>query len=238
MSAKYKQVEDYIKKQISDSELRPGEQIPTEDQIADHFNFSRMTVNKALVNLSDQGYIKRIPGRGSFVSAPRIEKSVKTNTSFTEDMKQIGLKAGSKLIKYEVLKAGSVPDVMEKLKLSKNDYIHYFIRLRTGDDIPIGISYTYISANVIPAIDIAALTGSFYDFIDKLGIVRSMIDLEVKAVKSLDEYQDLLNIGDSVILSVSHVTFCNIDEIDVPFEYIVTHFNSDYYIYRESMKFD
>ena len=83
-TAKYKQVEDYIKQEISRKNLQIGDQIMTEEQLCQRFNFSRMTINKALNHLSTLGYIERIPGRG-------------TGSSFTEDMKSIGVKAGARL---------------------------------------------------------------------------------------------------------------------------------------------
>ena len=97
-TAKYKQIEDYIKQEISRKNLQIGDQIMTEEQLCQRFNFSRMTINKALNHLSTLGYIERIPGRGSFVTAPHIQKeNLGTGSSFTEDMKSIGLKAGARL---------------------------------------------------------------------------------------------------------------------------------------------
>ena len=63
-TAKYKQIEDYIKQEISRKNLQIGDQIMTEEQLCQRFNFSRMTINKALNHLSTLGYIERIPGRG------------------------------------------------------------------------------------------------------------------------------------------------------------------------------
>ncbi|MFR5733539.1 MAG: GntR family transcriptional regulator [Clostridium sp.] len=45
-----------------------------EEQLCQRFNFSRMTINKALNHLSTLGYIERIPGRGSFVTCPTYSK--------------------------------------------------------------------------------------------------------------------------------------------------------------------
>ncbi len=73
-TAKYKQIEDYIKQEISRKNLQIGDQIMTEEQLCQRFNFSRMTINKALNHLSALGYIERIPGRGRFTLLPHIFK--------------------------------------------------------------------------------------------------------------------------------------------------------------------
>ena len=54
--SKYRQVEQYIIKEIEKGNLRTGDQIMTEEQLCEKFGFSRMTVNKALNRLSESGY--------------------------------------------------------------------------------------------------------------------------------------------------------------------------------------
>ena len=118
---KYRQVEESIRQMIQLGTLKVGDQIPTEEELCEKFGFSRMTVNKALSNLSASGYIERVPGRGSFVRRHHVDKSLSAGTSFTEDMAAIGLKAGSKLLSYEVVPATAYPKAQEALELSDDD---------------------------------------------------------------------------------------------------------------------
>ena len=115
---KYRQVEESIRQMIQLGTLKVGDQIPTEEELCEKFGFSRMTVNKALSNLSAGGYIERVPGRGSFVRRHHVDKSLSAGTSFTEDMAAIGLKAGSKLLSYEVVPASTYPKAQEALELA------------------------------------------------------------------------------------------------------------------------
>lgn len=232
---KFRMIETYIKEQIVNDNLKVGDQIMTEEQLCKHFDVSRMTVNKALTNLTELGYINRIPGKGSFVTTPHVSKSLTKRSSFTEDMKEIGLIAGSKLLSYQILHASEIPHIATLLELSGDEMIHYFIRLRTGNDVPIAISYTYISAKVIPAIDVNSLNHSFYEFLDQKGITRSILNWEFKAVIPSEKQRKLLKItnNDAAILKVCHTTHCVIKENDhVPFEYVETCYNSDLYSYH------
>ena len=234
-TSKFKIIENYIKEQIANDKLKVGDQIMTEEQLCKHFCVSRMTVNKALTNLTELGYINRIPGKGSFVTTPHVSKNITKKSSFTEDMKEIGLKAGSRLISYQILRGETIPHIAKLLKLKDDDLIHYFIRLRTGNNTPIAISYTYISANVIPAIDVKSLDRSFYEFLNKKGIVRSILNWEIKALMPTDYQKQLLNItgNNTALLKVCHTTHCIIGDNDaVPFEYIETCYNSDLYSYH------
>lgn len=229
--AKYRIIEDYIINLIDSGKLKAGDQIMTEERLSQMFSFSRMTINKALNRLQDNGYIKRTPGRGSFVSAPVVRKPSVNITSFTDDMKLIGLHAGSKLISYEVVKAGTMPEIREKLKLNDNDLIHYFVRLRTGNNIPIAITYDYICARVIPAIDVSALDNSFYEYLDSIGIRRVAKDMELSATLPTREQKELLQIDNVALLCSAHVTYTVFNNKQVPFEYSRTYYNGDSYSY-------
>ena len=66
---KYTQIEDYLINRIKSKELIVGEQIEPDKVLAKKFDVSELTVNKALTNLANRGYLKRIKGRGTFVES-------------------------------------------------------------------------------------------------------------------------------------------------------------------------
>lgn len=232
---KYQQVEEYIRGLISTGKVPVGEKIPTEQELCDRFGFSRMTINKSLNNLAGSGYISRVPGKGSFVTAQHIRKSLLAAESFTEDMAHIGMKAGSRLLSYEVLPASEFPIASQKLDCTGEDLIHHFVRLRTGDGKPVALSDTYVSAKVIPAISVEALNESFYAYVKSLGIRVAGYDMEISATLPTEEQRQLLSLDDVAILQMTHVTYAEREGLRIPFEYITTHYNGDLYSYRFEM---
>lgn len=229
---KYQVVEKAIRDMIEGGALQVGDQIPTEEELCERFGFSRMTVSKALNNLSLIGYIRRVPGRGSFVTQRHVNKVLTDGTSFTEDMAAIGLRAGARLISYEVVAASTVPVAAEKLGLTGTELVHHFVRLRTGDDRPIAISDTYISAKIIPAISVECLNGSFYSFVHSLGINTEHAEMELRAELPTEEQKRLLEADDIALLCSSHTTYTTVNGASVPFEYITTYYNGGVYTYR------
>ena len=121
---KYKIIENYIIDRIQSGDLKPGDQIETEKQLSEKFDIGRLTVNKALINLAQEGYIERTAGKGSFVLPRMVTKSISQGGSFTDDMASVGMKAGSQLIEYKVYKASDVPEVAEYLELADDELIH------------------------------------------------------------------------------------------------------------------
>lgn len=71
----YQQVQDYIKELIHTSNLKQGDRIPTEKELMELFNVSKITVVNALAGLVNEGAISRVPGRGSFVNQINQERS-------------------------------------------------------------------------------------------------------------------------------------------------------------------
>ena len=69
-TAKYAIVKQSIKQQIEDGTLALDEKLPTEAEYAHIYNVSTITVRRALTELAEEGYIKRLKHKGTFVTSP------------------------------------------------------------------------------------------------------------------------------------------------------------------------
>jgi GntR family transcriptional regulator of arabinose operon len=69
----YQKVQDYLRELIESDGLKEGDRIPTEKELMERFNVSKITVVNALTGLANEKIITRVPGRGSFVSGPASE---------------------------------------------------------------------------------------------------------------------------------------------------------------------
>lgn len=97
----YHQIMENLKKQIEDGTLAPDTLIPSEREYAERFGISRMTVRQALSNLVNEGYLYRQKGKRHLCESKKFEQPLQGLTSFTEDMRQRGLKASSQLIDFK-----------------------------------------------------------------------------------------------------------------------------------------
>lgn len=75
MKPAYVLIMDYIKNKIFSRELKPGDKIPSENELAKIFNVSRLTARKSLENLEYEGIVTRIQGLGTFVAS--MQESLK-----------------------------------------------------------------------------------------------------------------------------------------------------------------
>ena len=65
---RYRQLKELIIGQISTGELQPQDRVPSENELVDSTGVSRMTANRALRELNDEGYVERVAGVGTFVA--------------------------------------------------------------------------------------------------------------------------------------------------------------------------
>ena len=65
---RYQQLKQQIIGQISRGELKPRDRVPSENDLVGSAGVSRMTANRALRELNDEGYVERVAGVGTFVA--------------------------------------------------------------------------------------------------------------------------------------------------------------------------
>lgn len=229
--SKQKMISNYILDKIKNNELKPGDQIMTEAQLCEYFHVSRMTVNKAIQTLVDNQYIYRISGRGSFVNGHRVLKNIDTSAvfSFSDDIRKIGMVPGSHLISYQVIQAKDNPEIMKKLNMKENEYLHFFVRLRTADNQKFALAYTYLNGTMIPALDINVLNLSLYEYLKELNICPSSTDMFISAHMPSSYEEELLEVSNEAILKVAHTTY---NQDHIAFEYTETNYIGKLYTYH------
>ena len=117
---RYFQIAETLEKEIQ--ELAPNSLLATEDQMAERFEVSRITVRAALDLLENSGKISRLRGRGTIVSPQKLIRNLSPFMSFEADMKSQGIKFSSKLLSFETGLASS-PDIALRLRLSGKDKV-------------------------------------------------------------------------------------------------------------------
>ncbi len=92
----YQQIYDEIKDAIEKGVYAPKERIPSELELAEQYEVSRITVRRAVEELCSDGYLVQQQGRGTFVSTPHINRQFHASTlqTFTALCADNGMKGG------------------------------------------------------------------------------------------------------------------------------------------------
>lgn len=138
----YKQLEAALKEAIARGEYKPGQQIPTENELSARWQVSRVTVRKALDALTRENLLTRVSGKGTFVSGEKFQRSMTGIMSFSELCQSQGRRPGSRTIKsvFE-----SVDDETKAL-LNMNDGEKAVVieRIRYADDVAVSLETVHL----------------------------------------------------------------------------------------------
>src|SRR5689334_10393023 len=85
--ARYQQVKDFIAGKIQDGTWRAGDRLPSESELVAQFGIARMTVNRALRELVEQGRIVRTAGVGSFVADDKPQGNLLQIARLADDIR-------------------------------------------------------------------------------------------------------------------------------------------------------
>src|SRR5690242_9285570 len=87
---------------IEEGLLKPGDLIPPERELCETQGISRMTVNKAIMALVNEGVLFREQGKGTFVAQPKMNRTLSQLKGFTEEMLEKGLIPSTKILSFEI----------------------------------------------------------------------------------------------------------------------------------------
>lgn len=145
---KYIIIQNYIIDRINQGTLDVGDRLPSENELSEMFNVSRVTSNKAIAELNIMGIVERVRGKGTFVKANNARVQDMTHIlseSYKISSEATDLKA-HKVEKIEIVKADEI--IVQKLNLKKGEDVCKIIRIMGNDHKPIAIDYSYIPASL------------------------------------------------------------------------------------------
>jgi GntR family transcriptional regulator len=143
-AALYRQLADDMRARILAGEFATGDPIPTEAQLSRTYRASRITVRHALDLLAQEGLVHREQGRGSFVRPRAIAVGPRRLTSFSQELRQRGLRHGSRVLAVGTVSAP--PDA--PLDLAADGTCLRLERVRMADDRPIAHQVTLIPGDL------------------------------------------------------------------------------------------
>ena len=160
----YIRIHDKIKADVDDGTWKIGQRLPSERDLCNTFDVSRMTVRQAITLLVDEGILERKPGSGTFVASSRVKEKMRGTTSFTEIVKSQGKKPSSELISYkrvhpnefEIKNLGVLPQSYEIASIpekiirgfKESEITEHFFKTLTDNGYEIGKSQQTISASL------------------------------------------------------------------------------------------
>ncbi len=160
---RYQQLKDLIIGRISSGELRPSDRVPSENELVELMSVSRMTANRALRELNDEGYVERIAGRGTFVSDFRSQSHLLEVHNIAEEIAQRGHAHASKVLRQSQQHARG--EVAKALHVEQGTSVFHLLLVHFENGTPIQLEDRHVLASFAPECleqDFESVTPSAY----------------------------------------------------------------------------
>lgn len=190
----YEKVKQTISDNIASGVWRPHDRIPSEAELVAQFGFSRMTINRALRELTDEGLLVRLQGVGTFVAEPKGQSALFEIRSIADEIAARHHQHRCEVLTLEQTQANALQATA--LNVREGTLIFHSVMVHYENDLPVQIEDRCVNAGVVPdylAQDYSQTTPHAY-----LSLIAPLTEGEhiVEAVRATAEECALLNINE------------------------------------------
>ena len=188
----YQRIRSVIWKRIEAGQLKPGDVVDSERELAKIHRVSLMTARHALTSLEREGVVERRRGAGTFVAPPKIHFN--KLMSYSEQMASRGLVAGSELLCNKII--DYEPEIAARLTITPNQRLIKVERLRHAANEPFALEVCYLSAEDFGGLVSAPLgKASLFSILERdFGVELAHADEEVDATAADSRIAELLRV--------------------------------------------
>ncbi len=144
----YEQVKRYVLARMSDGKLPEGARLPSEHALMADLGVSRMTVHRALRELSAEGFISRVQGVGSFVAVPPARADLLALHDIADEIALRRHVHSTRVLVLERRPAG--PDRAARLELRPGADLFHSLVLHRENDVPVQVEERFVSPAFAP----------------------------------------------------------------------------------------
>ena len=159
----YLQIKKVIQQRIASGEWPAGQKLPSENDLVAALDVSRMTINRALRELTQEGLIRRVHGIGSFVAETPRHASLIELQDIALEIERSGKRHHSRLLQLETAVASAA--VAGQLELPEGTQVFHLRAVHYQDGAPIQLETRYVNPAAMPRFieqDFSRITATAY----------------------------------------------------------------------------
>lgn len=233
--SRYNQIAQKLIADIQSGVYRPGERLPSENELATVHGVHRLTARQALTALAEKDLIYRMQGRGAFVKEQKIDYSLNFGTNFTQSLFNLGYLPCIRILSSQVITASAqLANSLETnvgISVTRIKVLRAATSTMTDTTVPemqpLCISVSYLLSEKFPDLPVLIYKShSLYSLLRnhyEIQPRRTRTQIETEAVSK--EEAKLLKITPGTPVLVTKSKVC--DQHDFLFEYTVSRFRGD-----------
>jgi len=230
----YQAVSEAILRQIKSGELKQNQRLSSESELCSYYSVGRNTIRRALSELVDEGYLKTIPGLGTFVQDSHVAKTAEYLTGLTQEMKLLQRQVTSRVLEAKLINAD--PYLTRHLRVQLGAEVVFLYRVRQSDGEPVAIERAYLPHALCPGI--LKFDFSMQSLYETLSNVYQQqpyrAEQEIEAGIATVEVAHLLNLTQPAVVLVFHrETRLENDEV---IEYVDSELRADRFRFYTNLR--
>lgn len=219
----YIRIHDAIKKEIDGGVWEIGQRLPSERDLADDYEVSRMTLRQAITLLVEEGILERRVGSGTYVASHRVQEKMRGTTSFTEIVRSQGKTPSSQLISYQRKPANETE--IQQLQLKATDTVVRMERVRFADNVPLVFEVASIPEKLIQSFNQEDITEHFFQTLTDNGYEIGKSEQTIYAKNASERVANYLKVPKNhAVLALTQVSYFTDGR---PFEYVHSQYVGD-----------
>ncbi len=229
----YFQIQEYFRKKIENNLLKPGTQLPTERELSNKLNVSRVTIRKAIRGLIAEGLCEKKVGKGIFVSDEKIPINVHKLEGTTNILQASADKIKTVVNEKKIIQAKK--KYANLLNIDINDKIFYLKRIRYIKDIPVILEYAHLPSKLFPELEKYDFNQSLYKILkEKYNTYPDKSRGFFNLIMAKEEEAKLLNLQLNTPLLIKAATIYS--QEGIPIEYTKSVYRTDQFNFLVNSK--
>jgi len=144
----YQGIKDFILERIHSGEWAEGDVVPTENELAREFKVARMTVNRALRELTAEQVLTRVQGAGTFVARPKYESTLVAIRSISDEIAARGHRYRAQVLELGATVAGEA--LADEMQIKPGSPVFHSRVLHFENDEPVQLEARWVNPAVAP----------------------------------------------------------------------------------------
>lgn len=191
----YAQIMEQLEQAIKGGQYGTSGRLPTEGELSEIYNVSRITVRRAVDELVSKGLVEKKQGKGTFICQKKMRRGFGAGPmSFTQMCEANGVKASAKLLEA-CIEIPEDPNVREILSLEEGKPAVKIRRLRYADDKPLVLEESYYPLEYSDLLSIDLEHESIYQYLQVTkGIELLRTNSRLRLVRADSKLSKLLQV--------------------------------------------
>lgn len=164
----YQQVKDRIVRRIVEGDWAVGHRVPSENQLTREWDVSRMTVHRALRELTAEGWLTRTRGLGTFVAGPKPQSDLLEIRNIRDEIRERGHRHGCDVI--DLRRKPASPEVAQALDLKPAAEVYLSTLIHREGGVAVQLEIRHVNPAFAPRYieqDFTRITP--YEYLSDLG---------------------------------------------------------------------